>query len=114
VAPPYGPLAVCSEDPGRSVCLIEAGPDHRPYTDGRWPGDLLNAHELAVSHDWGIEGGWPSWRAKVLGGCSAHNGCNIVKDHRPTTTTGPATPGLCGRAGNASSSATPSMFNLCR
>jgi choline dehydrogenase len=28
--------------------------------------------------DWGIEGGWPSWRARVLGGCSAHNGCFIV------------------------------------
>jgi choline dehydrogenase len=68
-----------SEDPDRSVCLIEAGPDHGPYAEGRWPSDLLNAHELAaVSHDWGIEGGWPSWRARVLGGCSTHNGCFIV------------------------------------
>jgi choline dehydrogenase len=67
-----------SEDPDRSVCLIEAGPDYGPYAEGRWPGDLLNAHDLPVSHDWGIEGGWPSWRARVLGGCSAHNGCFIV------------------------------------
>ena len=68
-----------SEDPDRSVCLIEAGPDYGPYAEGRWPADLLNAHQMgAVSHDWGIEGGWPSWRAKVLGGCSAHNGCNVV------------------------------------
>ena len=68
-----------SEDPDRSVCLIEAGPDYGPYDEGRWPGDLLNAHQLAaVSHDWGIEGGWPSWRARVLGGCSTHNGCFIV------------------------------------
>jgi choline dehydrogenase len=67
-----------SEDPDRSVCLIEAGPDYGPYAEGRWPGDLLNAHELAVSHAWGIEGGWPSWRARVLGGCSAHNGCFVV------------------------------------
>jgi choline dehydrogenase len=68
-----------SEDPDRSVCLIEAGPDYGPYAEGRWPEDLLNAHQMgAVSHDWGIEGGWPSWRAKVLGGCSAHNGCNVV------------------------------------
>ena len=67
-----------SEDPDRSVCLIEAGPDYGPYAEGRWPADLLNAHYMAVvSHDWGFEGGWPSWRAKVLGGCSAHNGCNI-------------------------------------
>lgn len=67
-----------SEDPDRSVCMVEAGPDYGPYADGRWPADLLNAHELAVSHDWGIEGGWSSWRARVLGGCSAHNGCFIV------------------------------------
>jgi choline dehydrogenase len=68
-----------SEDPDRSVCLIEAGPDYGASAEGRWPGDLLNAYELAVvSHDWGFEGGWPSWRAKVLGGCSAHNGCNVV------------------------------------
>ena len=54
-------------------------PDYGPYAEGRWPSDLLNAHQLAaVSHDWGIEGGWPSWRARVLGGCSAHNGCFVV------------------------------------
>jgi choline dehydrogenase len=67
-----------SEDPDRSVCLIEAGPDYGPYAEGRWPDDLLDAHDLPVSHDWGIEGGWPSWRARVLGGCSAHNGCFVV------------------------------------
>jgi choline dehydrogenase len=67
-----------SEDSDRSVCLIEAGPDYGPYAEGRWPNDLLNAHDLPVSHDWGIEGGWPSWRARVLGGCSAHNGCFLV------------------------------------
>ena len=87
-----------SEDPDRSVCLIEAGPDYGPYAEGRWPADLLNAHQMgAVSHDWGIEGGWPSWRAKVLGGCSAHNGCNVVWDHRPITTTGPRPAILDGR-----------------
>ena len=67
-----------SEDSGRSVCLIEAGPDYGPYMDGRWPKDLLYANELATSHDWGITGGWSSWRAKVVGGCSAHNGCFIT------------------------------------
>jgi choline dehydrogenase len=67
-----------SEDPDRSVCLIEAGLDYGPYAEGRWPSDLLNAHDLAVSHDWGIEGGWPFWRARVLGGCSAHNACLVV------------------------------------
>ena len=67
-----------SEDPARSVCLIEAGPDHGPYADGRWPEDLVYANELATSHDWGFAGGWSSWRAKVLGGCSAHNGCFVA------------------------------------
>jgi choline dehydrogenase-like flavoprotein len=67
-----------SEDPARSVCLIEAGPDHGAFSEGRWPDDLLYANELATSHDWGIAGGWSSWRAKVIGGCSAHNGCFIA------------------------------------
>ena len=67
-----------SEDPGRSVCLVEAGPDYGSYEDGGWPHDLLYAHELATSHDWGLAGGWSSWRAKVIGGCSSHNGCFIA------------------------------------
>jgi choline dehydrogenase len=67
-----------SEDSGRSVCLIEAGPDYGSYMDGRWPHDLLYANELATSHDWGFAGGWPTWRAKVIGGCSSHNGCFIA------------------------------------
>jgi choline dehydrogenase len=67
-----------SEDPSRSVCLIEAGPDHGAYEEGGWPDDLLYANELATSHDWGVAGGWSSWRAKVIGGCSAHNGCFIA------------------------------------
>src|SRR6478672_2042439 len=67
-----------SEDPDRSVCLVEAGPDHGAYDEGRWPADLLSANELATSHDWGFSGGWSSWRAKVVGGCSAHNGCFVA------------------------------------
>jgi choline dehydrogenase-like flavoprotein len=30
-----------SEDPDRTVCLVEAGPDYGPYTEGRWPNDIL-------------------------------------------------------------------------
>lgn len=67
-----------SEDPGRSVCLVEAGPDYGPYAEGGWPRDLTYANELALSHDWGIAGGSASWRAKVVGGCSSHNGCFIT------------------------------------
>ena len=32
-----------SEDPGRSVCLIEAGPDYGPRDEGSWPEDMLDA-----------------------------------------------------------------------
>jgi len=67
-----------SEDPSRSVCLVEAGPDYGSFASGAWPTDLLYANELATSHDWGLAGGWSSWRAKVMGGCSSHNGCFVA------------------------------------
>jgi choline dehydrogenase len=66
---------------GRRVLLLEAGPDPGPVRGGRWPRDLLDPARVAVSHDWGYHGpaadgrvlAFP--RARVLGGCSAHNGC---------------------------------------
>jgi choline dehydrogenase len=67
-----------SEDPGTSVCLVEAGPDYGPYGDGRWPADLLATFSLADSHDWSSDEG--SLRsARVLGGCSAHNACFVLR-----------------------------------
>jgi choline dehydrogenase len=66
-----------SEDPARTVCLVEAGPDYGPPGDA-WPDDLRSAHTLASSHDWGYEGGRSSSRARVIGGCSAHNACAVV------------------------------------
>jgi choline dehydrogenase len=69
-----------SEDPGRSVCLLEAGPDYGPYADGRWPEDLLDARQLAFSHSWATEREDRSQlRARVLGGCSAHNACVVLE-----------------------------------
>jgi len=41
-----------SQDPDRAVCLVEAGPDYGPLADGGWPGDLVDCHQLPVSHDW--------------------------------------------------------------
>ena len=41
-----------SEDPLRTVCLVEAGPDYGPFEGGRWPADLLDARALAFSHSW--------------------------------------------------------------
>ncbi len=66
-----------SEDPGRSVLLVEAGPDYRAadlpaaLQDGRH-GPTVDAH------DWGLQA-WSKGRAvavpraRVIGGCSATN-----------------------------------------
>jgi choline dehydrogenase len=68
-----------SEEPGRTVCLIEAGPDYGPIKDGRWPRDLLDPRSLTFTHDWGTGGeDERSLGARVIGGCSAHNGCMAV------------------------------------
>lgn len=67
-----------------SVVLVEAGPDYGPFNDGRWPEDLLSAQTVPRSHDWGYAGTYargrhfPHERARVLGGCSAHNEANVV------------------------------------
>lgn len=66
---------------GEDVVLLEAGPDYGPLASGAWPDDLLDAMSLPTSHDWGYQGagsgGQPLTfdRAKVMGGCSSHNGC---------------------------------------
>ena len=64
-----------SEDEGRSVLLLEAGPDYGPYLDGKWPADLLDCRSPARSHDW--DPGHPPYysRARVLGGSSVSNAC---------------------------------------
>jgi choline dehydrogenase len=67
-----------SEGAGTSVCLVEAGPDYGPYAEGRWPADLLATFSLPVSHDWS-DGERALRSAKVLGGCSAHNACFVVR-----------------------------------
>lgn len=75
-----------SEDPDRSVCLVEAGPDYGPYIDGRWPADVLDARQLALdSHCWrrDDEDDRSQLRARILGGCSAHNACVLVSGDRP-------------------------------
>jgi len=74
-----GQLAERSE---QSVVLLEAGPDYGPYAAARWPAELLDARALPGTHDWGYGSG-ATWdhrtlafeRARVIGGCSAHNGC---------------------------------------
>src|SRR5215211_6320463 len=67
------------------VLVLEAGPDYGPFGDGRWPGELLDARALGYTHDWNYASGdtYPNRvvnfeRARVIGGCSSHNGCAAI------------------------------------
>jgi len=69
----------------QTVLVLEAGPDFGPFDSGRWPTDLRNARLLGTSCDGGYtsEATYPDRtvafeRAKVIGGCSAHNGCAAI------------------------------------
>lgn len=65
---------------GRDVCLVEAGPDYGPYAEGRWPADILDGRWFAFSHSWETEREDRSQlRARILGGCSAHNACVALR-----------------------------------
>ena len=74
---------------GDDVILLEAGPDYGPYGSSDWPIELLDPAELPVtSHSWNFisasSTGFPDnqlERARVIGGCSSHNGCAIVWSH---------------------------------
>ena len=67
------------------VVLVEAGPDYGQRASGRWPADLLDGGALVTSHDWGYHSGEIAGRgpitfprARVIGGCSSHNGCVVA------------------------------------
>jgi choline dehydrogenase len=76
-------LAAASDDP---VVLLEAGPDYGPPDSGRWPEELLDFTAMAVAtNPWhytsAAAAGTPGLtieRARVIGGCSSHNGCAVV------------------------------------
>lgn len=75
---------------GEEVLLLEAGPDYGPVGSGRWPGRLLDPTLMPVEEEsWGYTSaathGTPQMdlqRARVIGGCSAHNGAAAVWGHR--------------------------------
>ena len=73
-----------AEHSRQTVLLLEAGPDYGPFAAGRWPRELLNAGAIPTTHDWGYhdERHAPrriaSERARVIGGCSSHNGCAAI------------------------------------
>src|SRR5947209_9267481 len=72
-----------ASETGQKVVLLEAGPDYGPRVDGKWPQRLLNFCEMPVdTHSWGYISAsqhgtqdLPLDRARVIGGCSSHNGC---------------------------------------
>jgi len=72
------------------VMLLEAGPDYGPFDEFRWPAELLDTRCMpTTTHDWGLKNEdtvrsrtYPLERAKVIGGCSSHNGCSAVRGTR--------------------------------
>jgi len=71
-----------SENPDRTVCLVEAGPDYGHLSEGRWPADILDPRWLALaSHLWERDDpdDRSQARARILGGCSAHNACVVLE-----------------------------------
>jgi choline dehydrogenase len=71
-----------SENSDRTVCLVEAGRDYGHLSEGRWPADILDPRWLALeSHLWerDDEEDRSQSRARILGGCSAHNACVVLE-----------------------------------
>jgi choline dehydrogenase len=75
-----------SEDPGRSVLLLEAGPYYERRED--LPEDVADGSHPIGSHDWGFLGEPDSGgrtiellRGKLMGGCSSTNACLALRGH---------------------------------
>jgi choline dehydrogenase len=72
-----------SEDRGRQVLLIEAGPDYPDLE--RTPKSLLNGRQQPSDHDWGFTAEMVAGRSttyprgKVIGGTSSVNGCVALR-----------------------------------
>ena len=73
-----------SETAGRSVLLLEAGPDLR----APMPDDVRDGRRPTFDHDWGylseqISGGsvLSLFRGKLLGGCSSTNATFALRGH---------------------------------
>lgn len=83
-------MAARLAEAGEDVLLLEAGTDFGPPDSGRWPDRLLDPTLMPVEEvSWGYisacRHGAPDLalqRARVLGGCSSHNGCAAIWSHR--------------------------------
>jgi choline dehydrogenase len=71
-----------AEGSSARMLVLEAGPDYGACDSGRWPHELLDARAMPTTHAWGYDSGSlyrerviPFDRARVIGGCSSHNGC---------------------------------------
>src|SRR3954454_18831944 len=75
-----------AERSDETVLVLEAGPDYGPLAGGRWPRALVDGSMLGIGlHDWGFTSGLSRYRrtldferARVIGGCSSHNGCAAI------------------------------------
>jgi choline dehydrogenase len=70
---------------GEDVLVLEAGPDYGALAGGAWPPELTDARAMPTTHGWEYDSGRlyrdrtiAFQRARVLGGCSAHNGCVAI------------------------------------
>ena len=72
-------LAARLSEDGRRVGLVEAGPDYGPTTAGAGRRTCSTRGSLAFSHAWETDREDRSQlRARILGGCSAHNACVLL------------------------------------
>ncbi|MEU3294448.1 GMC family oxidoreductase [Streptomyces longwoodensis] len=74
-----GVLAAHSTD---TVLLLEAGPDFGSFAERNWPAEVLDAKSIPLSYDWDLhttptttQPALDLPRARMIGGCSSHNGC---------------------------------------
>jgi choline dehydrogenase len=82
-------VGALAERADETILVLEAGPDYGPFDRSAWPADLLDARALPSSHEWGYNSGAtygervvPFERARVIGGCSSHNGCAAIVGSR--------------------------------
>lgn len=78
-----------AQDGRHEVVLVEAGTDFGPFEAHGWPFELLDLRRIPTTHDWGLYNEDPGagrtyslMRARVMGGCSSHNGCAAVRGIR--------------------------------